>query len=148
MSQSLSRGRSALSAIVTVLTVNLAFSEFCECEQREQNYRVSVTSCSQRNTRCLTWGLSGYCPPRGTDPGRPRAGARAPTCCKATQWTGRTAGCGTGWRSRPDPLPWRSCLSERCPRRSGFPFAAEGSGRHRGRTGLKQQEERGERGDS
>lgn len=101
-----------------------------------------------KTSHCLTSGPSGYCPLTVTGPGRPRVGVRAPICCKATQWTGRTAGCGTGWRNQLRPPPWRSCLFERCRRHSGFLFAAKGLGRHQGMTGLKQEEERGERGDS
>lgn len=139
--------QSAHSGIISVHMVNLAFSKFCESEKGELNIEC-LTSLSQNNTCRLTSGPSGYCPLTGTDPERPRVGVQAPICCKATQWTGRTAGCGTGWRSRLHLPPWRSCLFERCRQHSGFLFAAKGLGRHQGRTGLKQEEERGERGDS
>lgn len=137
-----------LPGTVTVHTVNLAFSKLSECGKQGEQKTECLGRARVRAPRCLTSGPSGCCPLTGTGPGRPRAGARAPTCCRATQWTGRTAGCGTGWRNRLHPPPWRSCLSEKCRRHSGSLFAAKGSGRHQGMTGLKRGEERGERGDS
>lgn len=137
----------ALSGIITVHMVNLAFSKFSECEKGEQNTEC-LWQAWVKTPHCLTSGPSGYCPLTGTGPGRPRVGVRVPICCKATQWTGRIAGFGTGLRNQRHPPLWRSCLFERCRRHSGFLFAAKGLGRHQGMTGLKQEEERGERGDS
>lgn len=96
----------------------------------------------------LTLGPSGYCPLMETGLGKPRVEERGLTCCKVTRWMGRTAECGTGWRSQPPRLLWQSYLFERWLWRSGFPFAARGLGRHRGKAGLKQEEERRDRADS
>lgn len=131
--------------------VNLALSKFSEsgkgAEQRGFINKPELIL-SKNALFVLTLGPSGCCPQMETGPGPPQEGVRGLTCCKATRWTGRTAGCGTGWRSRPPRLLWRSCLSERWRWRSGFLFAARGLGRHRGKAGLKREEERRDRADS
>lgn len=86
----------------------------------------------------LTWDPSGCCRQKVSGPVRPPGAARGQTCCRATRWSGRTGGCGTGWRS---PSQWQSCFSGRakCLRRSGCLYAARGWSQHQGKMGLRQE---------
>lgn len=86
----------------------------------------------------LTLGPFGCCLLMEIGPEQLQVEGQGPTCCKVTQSMGRTAECGTGWRSQRPHLLWQSCLSERWRWRSDFPFAARGSDQHRGRMGLKE----------
>lgn len=138
-----------LFCIVMVNLVNLALSKFSEREKGAEQFINKPERILNKNALFfLTLGPSGYCPLMESGQGRPQGGGRGPICCKATRWMGRTAECGTGWRSRLPQLLWWSCLSERWTWCSGFPFAARGLGRHQGKAGLKQEEECRDRADS
>ncbi|KAG7227420.1 hypothetical protein INR49_000426 [Caranx melampygus] len=85
-------------------------------EEGGRDYRMLIAGANSKLTEiivCFGASLHSNMPAdRETCPGPPQGEGRGLTCCKATQWTGRIAECGMGWRSQRPRLLWRSYLSE------------------------------------